>query len=245
VNNSFSSLHPFRATACVALGVSLLFGLVACNKREFALVKLQAQTPPGRDLRRYEIRAQVASAQPHLRFKWIAEFGECDPQDSEWPSTIFRFAEGTTRDRITIEVWQEKTRLASDSIDLTVPDQRVNLPAKPALSLGIEITSVPPNEPQGGPNTRADIAGKVTGEVTSDLRIVLYARASEAWYIQPTPYISHPIMADGTWSTWTHTGSDYAALVVRTGFTPAVIYDVLPQVGGDVITRTIVAGRAK
>ena len=245
MNNSISRPHPFRAAAGVALGISLLLGLAACNKRDFASVRLQAQTPPGRDLRRFEIRAQIASAQPHLRYKWFAEFGECDPQDSEWPSTVFRFAEGTTRDRVTVEVWHDKTRLASDHIDLTVPEHRVNSPAKPAPTLAVEITTLPPNEPQGGPNTRADIAGKVTGEVTSDLRVVIYARATETWYIQPTPYISHPIKSDNTWSTWTHTGSDYAALVVRTGFTPAIICDVLPQVGGDVLARTVVAGAKK
>ena len=47
-----------------------------------------------------------------------------------------------------------------------------------------------------------------------DHQVVIYARA-DAWYIQPHSHTFHPIGADGSWSSWTHTGSSYAALVVR------------------------------
>jgi len=42
--------------------------------------------------------------------------------------------------------------------------------------------------------------------------------AADLWFIQPEAYKSHSIRSDSSWSTWTHTGSSYAALVVRPGF---------------------------
>jgi hypothetical protein len=205
-------------------------------------VHLQPQPPPGQDLRRFEIRAQIAGAQTGLRYKWIAELGECDPQESAWPSTMFRFSEDALKDRVTVEVWRDNQRLAHEEIEVDAAQPRARTPVKPLPAVQVEITSVPPYEPQGGPNTRADIAGKVTGEVLPEHKVVLYARAAEAWYIQPAPYVFETIREDNTWSTWTHTGSHYAALVVRPGFTPAIICDVLPQVGGDVLARVVVEG---
>ncbi len=77
------------------------------------------------------------------------------------------------------------------------------------------------------------------------LQLVLYARASELWYIQPTAYASHAIRPDNTWTSWTHTESSYAALLVRPGFEPVPRLDVLPKVGGYVVARTIVEGTRK
>ena len=74
-----------------------------------------------------------------------------------------------------------------------------------------------------------------------DHQVVIYARA-DAWYIQPHSHTFHPIGADGSWSSWTHTGSSYAALVVRPGFDAYTRLDVLPQVGSYVVARTIVEG---
>jgi hypothetical protein len=70
----------------------------------------------------------------------------------------------------------------------------------------------------------------------------VYARA-DAWYIQPTPFSMQPIEANNTWETWTHTGSSYAALVVRKTYKPMTRLDVLPQIDADVLSRTIVDGR--
>lgn len=227
------------------LGLLVLFGGAACQRQESVRVKLQARTPSVLDLSRLEVRAQVAGVQVGLRYKWIANLGECDPQESEWPATIFHFADGTVRDRVTVEVWRGKTRLAHEEIALEAPQPK---PAKPSPSLPavqVEITTIPPFEPHGGPDTRADISGRVTGEIAPDYKVVLYARADEAWYIQPAPYVSVAIQSGGTWSSWTHTGSHYAALVVRPGFMPALICDVLPQVGGDVLARVVVEGSKK
>ncbi|MCI0534226.1 MAG: hypothetical protein L0Z50_03255 [Verrucomicrobiales bacterium] len=77
------------------------------------------------------------------------------------------------------------------------------------------------------------------------LQLVLYARASELWYIQPTAYASHAIRPDNTWTSWTHTESSYAALLVRPGFEPVPRLDMLPKVGGYVVARSIVEGTRK
>jgi hypothetical protein len=62
------------------------------------------------------------------------------------------------------------------------------------------------------------------------------------WYIQPTPAARHRIGPDGGWESWTHTGSTYAALLVRAGFVPLPLYDVLPPLGDRVVARAIVEG---
>jgi hypothetical protein len=107
--------------------------------------------------------------------------------------------------------------------------------------LQINVVRIPPYEPGGGPDTRGEIGGKVTGELAPAYKVLVYALA-DVWYIQPHPDAFHDIRPDGTWSTWTHTGSSYAALVVRRPFDPRTRLDVLPQIGDNVLARTIVEG---
>jgi hypothetical protein len=167
--------------------------------------------------------------------------GQLDPQESYAPKTSYTFASNTSRDRVWLEVWRDNERVAQSEIDVKVDDRARAAPQRPP-AVRIEITGIPRYQPEGGPDTRADISGKVSGEITPELEILIYARA-DAWYIQPLPYTSHQIEANGTWKSWTHTGSSYAALVVRPDFKPLTRLDVLPQVGGDVIARTIVEGK--
>jgi len=61
--------------------------------------------------------------------------------------------------------------------------------------------------------------------------------------LPPLPFAIQPIESDNTWRTWTHTGSSYAALVVRPTYEPMSRLDVLPQIDADVLSRTIVEGR--
>jgi hypothetical protein len=226
--------------------VGLLVSIVSagCQREDLVHVKLEARSPTEPNLRQLEIRAQTAGVQTGLHYKWIADLGECDPQESEWPATIFHFAEGSTRDRVAVEVWRGGSRVAFERIDLALP-QPANIADHPPPASGIQIetTVIPPYEPGGGPETKATIAGKITGDLPPKYRVVLYARAHETWFIQPSPYASITIQPDGTWSSWTHTGSHYAALVVRPGFTPAVVCDVLPVFDPDVVARCIVEGK--
>jgi hypothetical protein len=204
-------------------------------------VQLQALPASTGDRRVLEIGAQVTGAQAGLRYKWFSVAGECDPQESERPATAFRFAGGTKRDRVTVEVWRDDRRVAHGEIDVALDERLALLAMQPAPNAQVEVTTIPAYEPEGGPDTRADIAGRVSGELPSGYHVVIYARA-DAWYNQPTPYATHSIRPDGTWSTWTHTGSSYAALVVRAGYAPYARLDVLPPVGGEIVARTIVEG---
>lgn len=244
---SYASRHkPAQAGRRWSVLVGLLLSIVSagCQREDVVRVKLEARSPTELNLRQLEIRAQTAAVQTGLHYKWIADLGECDPQESEWPATIFHFAEGTTRDRVAVEVWRGGTRVAFERIELALPQRPTTVDhAELASGIQIETTVIPPYEPGGGSETNARIAGKITGDLPPKYRVVLYARAHETWFIQPSPYASVIIQPDGTWSSWTHTGSHYAALVVRPGFTPALICDVLPVFDRDVVARCIVEGK--
>jgi len=225
--------------ALPALIVLAAFGS-GCADRDAVRVRLHMYTPPAFDARRVEIRAQVAGPLTGLRYKWFSGAGENDPQESGEPVTVFTFADGTTRDRVSVEVWRAGERVAYDEIAVKLDPERARLATQVDPRLQVAITTVPPYE-AGGPDTRANIAGKVSGPLSPGLRVVIYALA-DVWYIQPSPGELHEIREDGGWGSWTHTGSSYAALVVRPGFHPFPRYDVLPQVGGFVVARTVVDG---
>lgn len=100
--------------------------------------------------------------------------------------------------------------------------------------LTIEFTEVP----QGGkgPESRGNIAGRVVGLTDPEsYKLVIYAH-TDWWYVQPlisSPFTS--VQGDGKWSTWTHLGDRYAALVVRPCFRPADKVQSLPPVCADVL----------
>jgi hypothetical protein len=225
----------------------LALWLAGCAEQNAVRVKLHSRTPPTPGAMHLEVTAQVSGPGSGLRFKWFTVAGACNPQDSDQPTTLFKFADGATRDRVTVEVWREGKVAAQNSLDVKLDEIQARLAVQEKIppDWSIEIVRVPPYEPQGGPNTRADIAGKISGTLDPGYSVVLYARASEIWYIQPLAYASHAIRPDNTWTSWTHTGSSYAALLVRPGFEPVPRLDVLPKVGGYVMARAIVEGTRK
>lgn len=228
-------------------GAVLVLCLPGCGNHKTVQVQLQAQTPPGPEMRRLEIHAQVTGSQGGLRYKWLSVAGECDPQETEAPRTSFRFADGTRKDRVSLEVWRDNERIAQSDLDVKLDKEPAAMTMAQSKNerlpaIQIAITNVPPYEPEGGPDTHADIGGTVSGELTSDCKVVIYARAADLWFIQPEAYKSHAIGPDNSWSTWTHTGSSYAVLVVRPGFDPVPRLDVLPGVGGYILARTNVSG---
>jgi len=228
--------------AVTGAGVALL--LASCTDREGVQVRLTSRPPTAQGMLHLEITAQVAGDLNGLRYKWFAAAGGCNPQETDKPSTQFKFADGGTRDRVSVEVWRGTRIVGRSEIDVKLDELQAQMAAIEKLpkDLQIEITTVPRYEPQGGSDTRANIAGKVGGTIASGYSVVLYARASEVWYVQPTAYASHPIRPDNTWTSWTHTGSSYAALLVRPGFEPVPRLDVLPKVGGYVLARDVVDG---
>lgn len=234
-------MNKLRSALARSACAAILALFAACAEDREVQVKLETHQPPQNDVHQLEVQAQVMGPQAGLRYKWFSVLGQLDPQESDAPKTSYTFALNTPRDRVWLEVWRDNERVAQSEIDVTM-DARVPAVAQPAPAVRVEITGVPRYQPEGGPDTRADISGKVSGEITPGLKIVIYARA-DAWYIQPLPYTAHEIEPDGTWKSWTHTGSSYAALVVQPGFKALTRLDVLPQVEGDVVARTIVDGK--
>ena len=104
----------------------------------------------------------------------------------------------------------------------------------------IEFTKIPPAA-QGGKEKMDTIAGRVVGARPGQ-KIVIYAR-SGAWWVQPRadrPFI--PIAGDSSWSTETHLGYEYAALLVNPGYQPPPTIDVVPTQGGAVALVKVVKG---
>ena len=105
----------------------------------------------------------------------------------------------------------------------------------------IEITNIPPAQRGGGPEMDL-ISGRVQ-RTSKEQRVVLYAR-SGAWYVQP--YADQPfteVNADDTWSSSTHLGTEYAALVVEPGYAPSPWVTHLPTTGEGVLAIAVVEGR--
>ena len=104
----------------------------------------------------------------------------------------------------------------------------------------IELTKIPPAA-QGGRERVDTIAGLVKGAHPGQ-HIVVYAR-SGPWWVQPWPdHDLIPIQPDSTWSTETHLGFEYAALLVEPGYQPAPTMDVLPNQSATITAITTVKG---
>lgn len=226
---------------------AVAFGVVAlgsgCAEGRDVGVQLETHRQPAVDPRQLEVEAVVLGPQTGLHYKWFSVNGDFDPQDSYTPKAQFTFAQNSERDRIWVEVWRDEEKIAESQLDVTVDTRaRASSSKEKAPALELSITRVPRYQAEGGPDTRDTISGMVRGPTAADFRVLVYARA-DAWYIQPTPFSLQPIENDGTWQTWTHTGSNYAALVVRKDYKPMTRLDVLPQVDADVLARQIVEGR--
>src|SRR5439155_22378398 len=113
-------------------------------------------------------------------------------------------------------------------------------PSKPATNPAVEFAKIPPAA-QGGRERVDTIAGRAIG-ARQDQQIVIYAR-SGPWWVQPWPEKPLiPIQSDSTWSTPTHLGFEYAALLVEPGYHPPPTMDVAPSPGGSIVAVKIVKG---
>src|SRR5882757_1557458 len=98
-----------------------------------------------------------------------------------------------------------------------------------ATTPSIEFTTVPQANP-GGPAGIEEIEGRAIGAKAGQ-RIVLFAK-SGTWWVQPTsgkPFTA--IAQDSTWKSSTHLGTEYAAILVESGYVPPKTTDVLPRKG--------------
>ncbi len=219
-----------------------VFVLGACANSKDVRVELEAHRQNSNYARQLNVQAQVTGPQSGLHYKWFSVLGEFEPQDSYEPKSSFTFASNSSRDRVWVEVWRDNARVAQGQLDVNMDDAPERPVGEARPQVQIAITQIPRYDPAGGPDTRADIGGRITGELSRGYSVIVYARA-DAWYIQPVPYALHPIQPDNTWTSWTHTGSNYAALVVRNDYKPFTRLDVLPSVEGGVLARTIVEGK--
>jgi hypothetical protein len=104
----------------------------------------------------------------------------------------------------------------------------------------IEFSKIPPAA-EGGRERVDTIAGHVTGARPGQ-RIVVYAK-SGPWWVQPwpdQPFIT--IEPNSNWSTPTHLGYEYAALLVDPAYDPAPTLDIAPTQGGSIVAVKIVKG---
>jgi hypothetical protein len=104
----------------------------------------------------------------------------------------------------------------------------------------IRFTKIPPAD-KGGPDTLDVIEGRVAGARPGQ-RIVLFSK-SGVWWVQPEakqPFTE--IRADSTWTSPTHLGTEYAALIVDAGYRPPLSTETLPTEGGGIVAVTIVPG---
>jgi hypothetical protein len=111
---------------------------------------------------------------------------------------------------------------------------------KSSVGPSIEFTHIPPAA-QGGRERVDSISGRVRNARPKQ-QIVIYAHSGQ-WWLQPWPdHPFIPIQADKTWSTETHLGFEYAALLVDPDYHPLATTDVAPTEGGAVALVTIVKG---
>ena len=111
---------------------------------------------------------------------------------------------------------------------------------KPQETPSIIFTKIPPAA-QGGREKVDTISGRVRNARPKQ-QIIIYAHSGQ-WWVQPWPdHPFIPIKADSTWSTETHLGFEYAALLVEPDYHPLPTTDVAPTRGGSVALVTIVKG---
>ena len=104
----------------------------------------------------------------------------------------------------------------------------------------IEFLVVPQADP-GGPESNGTISGRVVGARPGQ-QIVLFARSGK-WWVQPLadkPFTA--IQANSQWTSSTHLGTEYAALLVEPGYRPPATIDELPKEGGEIVVVKTVAG---
>jgi hypothetical protein len=103
----------------------------------------------------------------------------------------------------------------------------------------IEFSKIPPSA-QGGRERVDTIAGRVRNARPGQQIVNAH---SGPWWVQPwpdRPFIS--IRADSTWSTETHLGFEYAAMLVEPDYRALPTMDVPPTQGGPVVVVKIVKG---
>jgi len=105
----------------------------------------------------------------------------------------------------------------------------------------VQITHVPIAN-RGGPENLDLIEGR-TSNVKPGQQIVLYAYSGGNWWIQPLagqPFTK--VQPDATWRNSTHLGTEYAALLVDSGYWPQPKTATLPERETGVVAVAVASG---
>jgi hypothetical protein len=199
------------------------------------------------------------------RIKWYADKGAFNPEETETDlRSVFTAPPEQGKVRLWVDVVDEHDHVyqdvASTYIDVSRPAVNASAGPPPSLAVGpvfakrpavtgnaIKFITIPPYDGKGGPTTSADIEGEVEGlKDPEQYRVVLYARTDNTWWVQPLAAARYTALdRNGQFLNWTHTGTRYAALLVRKGFVaPEAIDGELPS-GPDVLARQEVNGKRK
>jgi hypothetical protein len=104
----------------------------------------------------------------------------------------------------------------------------------------ITITHAPPDTLKAGSDSTGKIAGKVSGARVEVCKVVILTKRDK-WEVQPRATAPHTdINPAGKWENQTRGGYRYAALLVKTSYTPPATMKKLPKVADDVLAIDIV-----
>jgi hypothetical protein len=222
-----------------------------CSKPKFELTERAVVAESGGTI---TLGVKATDPPSGVRYLWFPRQGKCDPDNDARSSTQYTAPPIQGEDSVTVEVKDGDKTLFTDVIVIQVKPKAAasagaNASAAPDTTAGarasgqaaISITEVPPYSPTGG--APEPISGQVSGIELRNLQVVVYA-FTDNWYVQPLVVAPKTdIEADGRWVTRSHLGSSYAALLVKSSYTPRSIISTLPKEGGEIIKVTTVTGR--
>jgi hypothetical protein len=240
-----------RICLLVIAGVSLCW--VGCNEtgdEEPRVSSLDVTAIPRTN--KFNVKANVTGPTDGLQYRFYTDDGSCTPQLTPGGASTCIAAPGAAEIKIRVELLRGNQQFPGKATTARVaavapivePEPRESTPPPRVTphNSEIEITTIPPYSPTGGPDTRADIAGLVRGVDTNRYKLALYTH-TDYWYVQPLLGSIIDIDSEGNWKAWTHTGSEYAALLVRNGYVPPPQLYQRPQAGGEVLSVAIVPGK--
>jgi hypothetical protein len=97
----------------------------------------------------------------------------------------------------------------------------------------IIFTHIPPAG--GGPEMLDRIGGRiVNSKVTAN--VAIYALNEGTWWVQPLRnHAVTEVASDGSWENATHLGTEYAVLLIASGYQPAARLSALPSESGSIL----------
>jgi len=121
----------------------------ATEKKRFRWRFVSGRCPPS--TRVLSNAGAGGGTQSDLNYKWFAVHGDCDPQETNTPVSMFKFSARHKEDVVTVEVWRGSKRLAQNYL---VVDETPAVSSGSNRCIKIEITEIPPAEEGGPPRGR-------------------------------------------------------------------------------------------